>query len=116
MSIVLGGVLFQNGIEAHSGSIEAAVGDEKASKFLGTGAAANVGFVAGLGSVQKDVVRHAYASSLRDKWILYACTAAVGMVASAFIGKQSLTGPRSGDADSKRGPSGDLELQTPNSI
>ena len=112
MSIVLGGVLFQNGMEAHSTAIEAAVGHDMASKFSGGGAGANVGLVVGLKGGQRDVVRVAYASSLREMWILYACTAAVGLIASAFIGKQSLAASQ-GDTDMKRRTSKDLELQAP---
>lgn len=110
MAIVLGGVLFQNGMETHSTAIEAAVGHDIAYKFSGGGAGANVGLVSGLEGGQRDVVRAAYTSRLREMWILYACTAAMGLVASAFIGKQSLAAPQ-GDADTKRRSNEDLELQ-----
>jgi hypothetical protein len=97
-------------MEAHSAAIEAAVGHDLGAKFSGSGAGANVGLVVGLENGQRDVVRIAYASSLREMWILYACTAAVGLVASAFIGKQSLTASQRGNTDAKR-RNDDLELQ-----
>jgi hypothetical protein len=98
MSIVLGGVLFQNGIEAHSTSIETAVGG-----------GANVGLIEALPDAQRVVRKIAYAESLRDMWILYTCTAGLGLLASIFIGKQPL--PELQPMDPETRPHSDLELQ-----
>jgi hypothetical protein len=108
MSIVLGGVLFQNGIEIHSAVIESAVGLDVARKFAGASAGANVGLIAALPEAQRVVVKAAYGSSLRQMWILYTCTAGFGLLASVFAGKQPLPAMERTDAK-KSGP--DLELQ-----
>lgn len=108
MSIVLGGVLFQNGIESQSGVISAAVGNEMAGKFAGASAGANVELISDLSEAQRVVVKAAYASSLREIWILYTCTAGLGLLASFFIGKQPLPAMSRTDAKKARP---DLKLQ-----
>jgi hypothetical protein len=90
MSIVLGGVLFQNGIESHLATIQSTVGSDMARKFAGASAAANVGLIVALPAAQMVVVRAVYADSLRDMWILCTFTAGLGLFASIFIGKQAL--------------------------
>jgi hypothetical protein len=112
MSIVLGGVLFQNRMEAHSSAVESVLDRDMASKFSGSGAGANVALVLELSGEQRNVVRAAYARSLADMWIMYACTAAVGMIASAFIGRQSLVASQNQATDKKRRSNEDLELQS----
>jgi hypothetical protein len=59
MSIVLGRVLFQNGLEAHSTVIQDAVGGGMAGKFSGASAGANVGLIMTLSEAQKVVVKTA---------------------------------------------------------
>jgi hypothetical protein len=83
-----------------------------ASKFSGSGAGASVALVLKLSGEQRDVVRSAYASSLTDMWIMSACTAAVGIIASAFIGRQSLVASQNQAIDKKRRSNEDLELQS----
>lgn len=91
ISVVLGGVVFQNGIQSQATELTTVLGAEVAARFSGKNAAANVLVLNTLGTAQKLVVREAYALSLRKMWILYACTSAAGLVASAFIGRIPLS-------------------------
>lgn len=92
MSIVLGGVIFQNGMTARQPVLRAAgLPEDLAQKFSGEDAAANVLLIGTiLDSARKFVVKEAFAWSLKNMWIMYTCVAACGIVASAFIMKQSL--------------------------
>ncbi|KAL4962823.1 MDR family MFS transporter [Aspergillus stella-maris] len=76
LSIVMGGVIFQNGM---------ATANLDTTEFNGADAEANVDLVASLPMAQRDEVRAAYVNSLRTMWILYTCVAAVGVGASCFL-------------------------------
>lgn len=56
VSVVLGGVLFQNSMPKHNKQLVASVGDEVANLFSGKTAAANALLVKGLESSQKVLV------------------------------------------------------------
>ncbi|KAL9091063.1 MAG: hypothetical protein Q9165_004990 [Trypethelium subeluteriae] len=93
LSIVLGGVVFQNGMTARRSSLVAAgLSESVVEAFSGDRAAANVGIIK---SVHDDAQRHAiqdaFAWSLRNMFIMYTCAASVAMVASAFIKQQHLS-------------------------
>jgi len=91
ISVVLGGVVFQNGMESHSQSLQIEVGSIIASMFTGKEAAANVLLIQGLGDSEKMAVRRVFAASLKQMWILFACTAATGLICSVFIKRRSLS-------------------------
>ncbi|KAI9805945.1 MAG: hypothetical protein M1825_000559 [Sarcosagium campestre] len=91
MSIAIGGVVFQNGMARRERTLLDALGPENGSKLSGVEAGANVMLVASLPEGQRLVARKAYSESLKTMWILYVSVSAVGMVASAFIGKQTLS-------------------------
>jgi hypothetical protein len=91
ISVVLGGVVFQNGMESHSESLQVEVGSIVASLFTGKEAAANVLLIQGLGETEKMAVRKVFAASLKQMWILFACTAATGLICSVFIKRRSLS-------------------------
>ena len=88
ISIVLGGVVFQNGMQGQSQQLEAALGRATADKLTGGEAAANVFVLKELHGEGLRVAKMAFAKSLRDMWIMYACMSALGLIASAFIGKR----------------------------
>jgi len=90
MSVVIGGVVFQNGMQSRQSLLTAAGIDPKIVKALGGSAGANVGLVGTLEGMQKEVVKQAFAKSLQTMWFLYAATAALGLLASCFISKQVL--------------------------
>jgi hypothetical protein len=91
-SVVIGGVVFQNGMHLREPKLQAAgLSPHTASLFTGTAAAANVMLISALPtSQQQEVVKEAFAWSLRNMWILYAGVAVCGLVASFFIEKQVL--------------------------
>jgi len=91
ISVVIGGVIFQNRMMAHKATLEASLGPQLASVFAGGGAGASTNIVAQLPEAQKVVVAGVYTDSLRTLWIFYVAIAAVGVAASLAIGKQKLS-------------------------
>lgn len=73
MSIVIGGVVFQNGIESKSAVLYASL-EDSATDFLGSGASANVILIQKLSSAQQLVVKMTYSTSFA-KYVdsLYIC-------------------------------------------
>jgi len=62
------------------------------SKLSGGNAAANVGIVSTISdSAQKLAVKEAFAWSVRNIWIFYTCIAALGVLASFFIKRTTLS-------------------------
>jgi hypothetical protein len=92
LSIVLGGVVFQNSMTARQSSLASAGLSESVLEALsGDQAAANVEIVKLIkDAAQRQVVQDAFAWSLRNMFIMYTCVAAVAMVASAFIKQRHL--------------------------
>ena len=91
ISVVIGGVMFQNGMQAQGSRLKEELGASVAEQFSGKEAAANIMKLTDLTALQSIVVRAAYATSLRRMWILYTCTAATALLASAFLGKKVLS-------------------------
>lgn len=93
LSIVLGGVVFQNSMAARQSSLAAASLSESVLEALsGDQAAANVEIIKSIqNATQRQVVQGAFAWSLRNMFIMYTCVAAVAMVASAFIKQRHLS-------------------------
>ncbi|KAK6604443.1 hypothetical protein QC760_004063 [Botrytis cinerea] len=92
LSIVVGGVVFQNSMDARQPSLAAAgLGEPVLKALSGSQAAANVGIPQLIqDAFQRREVLKAFAWSLRNMFILYTCLAAVAMVASVFIKHQRL--------------------------
>ncbi|KAK7911871.1 major facilitator superfamily domain-containing protein [Apiospora marii] len=92
LSVVLGGVVFQNSMEARQGSLAAAGLDGSVRRALsGSQAAANVGITQTItDGVQRHVVLEAFAWSMRNMFIMYTCLSGVALVASAFIKHRKL--------------------------
>ncbi len=93
LSVVVGGVVFQNSMEARQSSLAAAGLSESVLEALsGSQAAANVGITQSIqDSSQRQVVLEAFAWSLRNMFILYTALAAVAMIVSVFIKHQNLS-------------------------
>lgn len=94
LSIVLGGVIFQNGMQHRGAEMQAAgvFGPIVELLTTGGGAAANVDVVKTIGDhAQKLVVKEAFAWSMKGMWILYTCVSASGIIASGFLTHQSLS-------------------------
>ncbi|KAK7715537.1 hypothetical protein SLS57_006924 [Botryosphaeria dothidea] len=86
-SIVIGGVLFQNGMKMRAPSLKAAgLGVDLVEDLSGPEAAANINLVGALkDALQKRAAEDAYAWSLRNLWILYTCIAVVGGIGTLFV-------------------------------
>ena len=87
LSIVIGGVVFQNSMDSRQSSIaDAGLNETVLAALSGTNAAANVGVPRTIQDAsQRQVVLEAFAFSVRNMFILYTCLAAVALVASVFI-------------------------------
>jgi hypothetical protein len=92
LSIVIGGVVFQNGMSLRAPQLRASgLPSNITDQFSGGAAAANVMVISTLQNpAQKLVVKEAFAWSLRNMWILFTSVATCGIVATAFISKQVL--------------------------
>ena len=82
--------MFQNGMRARAAVVGPALPAALAEKFEGT----NAVLVGALGPRQREVVRLAYAQSLRNMWVMYTAVAGLGLglglVARAFITERTL--------------------------
>ena len=92
LSLVLGGVVFQNSMTARQSSLAAAgLGKSILEALSGDQAAANVGITKTIqDAAQRHVVLDAFAWSLRKMFIMFTCIPAVAMVASVFVKQRSL--------------------------
>lgn len=68
ISVVVGGVVYQNEMEKRTGRLQAALGVSTASKLTGGGAGANVELIDNLPSGPREVARVAFAQSLQPMW------------------------------------------------
>lgn len=91
ISVIIGGVVFQNGMQSQNKLLQNQIESVIASNFTGKEAAANVMLIKSLGGVSKVALRNAFSASLEQMWILFACTAAAGLVCSIFIQRRSLS-------------------------
>jgi hypothetical protein len=92
LSVVVGGVVFQNSMDAQQSSLAAAGLSKPILEALsGSQAAANVGIPRSIQDAsQRLAVLKAFAWSLRNMFILYTSLAAVAMLASPFIKHRKL--------------------------
>jgi MFS family permease len=92
LSVVIGGVVFQNSMQLRSSALQAAgLSEELVQHFSGKDAASNVMLIRTIADpAQQMAVKEAFAFSMRNMWILYTCVGAFGFVASLFVGKQTL--------------------------
>ena len=91
ISVVIGGVVFQNKMQQHYPSLVAALGRQTANALSGSSAGASVGIVKQLPPAQREAARIAFHDSLRTMWIMYVAFAALGMAVSALVGNQRLS-------------------------
>lgn len=91
MSIVFGGVIFQNRIAAHAGMIRAALPSDTAEQIINGATSRALDIIPTLPGDQRRVVTSAYTESLRDAWIFYTALAGFAIILSVFISKQVLS-------------------------
>ncbi|KAJ2897036.1 uncharacterized protein MKZ38_005025 [Zalerion maritima] len=70
VSVVVGGVIFQNEMDARFGDLVDKLGQAVAGNFSGDQASANVDLILDLSDSQQDIVRRTYFASLRTVWIM----------------------------------------------
>jgi hypothetical protein len=91
ISVVIGGVVFQNEMQKRYPSLVASLGERTADLLSGGSAGASVGIVKELPPAQRAIARQAFHESLRTMWIMYVAFAVLGLVASLFIGTHELS-------------------------
>ncbi|EOA89022.1 uncharacterized protein SETTUDRAFT_168220 [Exserohilum turcica Et28A] len=90
ISVVVGGVVFNNQMKSKQPELAASLGQQAASAFGGGTAGANVGLVKSLPDSQKFVAKKAFADSLSTMWIMYVAFSAVGLAISFLIKRNTL--------------------------
>ncbi|KAI0146382.1 major facilitator superfamily domain-containing protein [Xylariaceae sp. FL1272] len=118
ISIVAGGVIFQNEMTAANPMLATQIGAELARQFNGDQATAKVEAINKLPDEQQDVVRQAYYYSLRDVWIMYTAFAGLSLLFNVFVRTHHLSTENKGavlgvDREKTVGNSGSLELEGP---
>jgi MFS family permease len=93
LGVVVGGVIFQNGMDKHSKSLATAgLPPNLISAFSGRDAEANVVLVGTVqDAAQRLAVKESYAGSLKFVWVFYTCTGACALISSIFIVKHALS-------------------------
>lgn len=87
LSVVLGGIVFQNGMEARVSSLRAAgLSPSSVELFSDGNAAASVERIKDIQDpVEQRAIKDAFAWSLRNLWIMYTCIAAISLIVSALL-------------------------------
>ena len=91
MAVVIGGVIFQNGMNTREASLRVTVGERVAIELGGGGAGASTTLVHDLPPGQREAATKAYTDSLRMMWVFFTSIAAAGIVVSLMIDKQTLS-------------------------
>ncbi|RSL88916.1 hypothetical protein CEP51_001519 [Fusarium floridanum] len=91
ISIVIGGVVFNNKMEAQQDKLREALGPKLAKKLSGSSASSNVFTVAELQGEKGKVARGAFLTALKTMYIMFAVFAGLGLVASLFIKQRQMS-------------------------
>lgn len=91
ISVVIGGVVFQNCMQKQYPSLLAQLGPDTANLLTGGNAGASVGLVAKIPGHAGEVAREAYWSSLKTMYILYVAFAGLGMAISFMVTSRTLS-------------------------
>ncbi|KAK1776913.1 major facilitator superfamily-domain-containing protein [Copromyces sp. CBS 386.78] len=91
ISVVIGGVVFQNRMEKQHDRLVQELGPDNASLLTGGSAASNVGRLASLPPDQRQIAREAYFNALRVMYIVYVAFSALGLFISLFVGSRTLS-------------------------
>ena len=91
ISVVLGGVVFQNGMQKQYDQLLSQLGPQIADLLTGSNAAASVGTVAALPGPAGDIARAAYWTSLKTMYIMYVAFSGAGLVVSLFVRSRKLS-------------------------
>ncbi|KAK3936171.1 major facilitator superfamily domain-containing protein [Diplogelasinospora grovesii] len=91
ISVVIGGVVFQNQMQKQYPQLLAELGPQTAGLLTGANAGASVGVVGQLPGREGDIARQAYWDSLRTMYIMYVAFAGLGLVIAMFVGSRKLS-------------------------
>ncbi|KAH7363423.1 major facilitator superfamily domain-containing protein [Plectosphaerella cucumerina] len=91
VSVVIGGVVFGNRMDAQQPRLIAELGSEIASMLSGSSAASKVGLLSDLPDADRAIARGAYAQSIRTMYAVYVAIGGLGFIASLFIAQKSLS-------------------------
>ena len=91
ISVVIGGVIFQNGMQKQYPTLLRELGPDIANLLTGSSAGASVGVVSKLPGAEGDRARRAYFTSLRTMYIVYTAFAGLGLFLSFFVGQRKLS-------------------------
>ncbi|GES59047.1 MFS drug transporter [Aspergillus terreus] len=91
MSIVFGGVIFQNRIRAYKSDIEGVVSPELTELITSGGATTASDQIRALPAAARSLVRDRYNTALRSEWIFYTALSGAALLLSVFISKQVLS-------------------------
>ncbi|KAM7188436.1 Major facilitator superfamily domain containing protein [Naviculisporaceae sp. PSN 640] len=91
ISVVVGGVVFQNRMQAQYPELVRELGPQTAELLSGHNAASNVGAVAALTGRQGEIARDAYLRSLKTMYILYVAFSGLGLVLAFFVSSRKLS-------------------------
>lgn len=93
LSIVIGGVIFQNGMSLQKQKLQAhGLPAALVHSLSGPDAATNIDLIPTIADpAQKLAVKQAFAWSLRNLWILCTCMAALGLLAAALVTQKELS-------------------------
>jgi hypothetical protein len=91
MSVVLGGVVFQNFLSKKTPELARVLGPQAAERLSGAHLAANTGFIRTLPPAQKVVANQVITDSLHKMFIFYTVIAGIGLVVSLLIQRKELS-------------------------
>lgn len=91
MSVVLGGVVFQNELRNRQPELEQVLGPQRAAQFAASSFGSTVGELKTLPPNQRQALDRAYAGSLSTMWIFYVAFAALLIIVSLFVTKVELS-------------------------
>ncbi|KXX79423.1 putative HC-toxin efflux carrier TOXA [Madurella mycetomatis] len=91
ISIVIGGVVFQNAMQQQYTGLVREIGPDAANLFSGGNAASSVGFVEQLPERERQIARGAYAHSLHTMYTMYVALSAAGLLVALLVGSRKLS-------------------------
>lgn len=93
ISVIIGGVVFQNSMDAQTKHLtQAGLSADIVESVSGKEAAANVALAGRLTDpYQRYIVEDAFATSLRNMWIMYTVLAFLALLSGVFVGKSNLS-------------------------
>ncbi|KAF2093560.1 putative major facilitator superfamily transporter [Rhizodiscina lignyota] len=90
VSVVMGGVVFQNEMQKQAGWLIADLGLATTQELTGSSAGASTRVVDALPEPERLIAQDALTHALHEMWIIYACFSAAGLLSCALLHSKSL--------------------------